>query len=179
MTTAERDTAFTTGWRMTLVARIVPLGGTPIDPHFRSGIALSMGSRRYDFGLFGDGRIGVNDRVFSGRSELSRAFAADTSTYRWVELTAAPSSPTADLWIDGVKVLQGYAGHTDFLFGNAISFGSVYGLGQGNINLAKLETGVWSSGYAPPVPEPAAWALVLPVLAGFLALRGRTKRSNA
>jgi hypothetical protein len=176
LTAAHRDAALATGWRMTLIARLVQLGTLPIDDDYGVGLFFSTGSRRYDM-VIAAGSVGVNDRVFGTRNVDRTDFAADTSIYHRIELIATPGSTTADLYLDGVSILTGYKGHTDFVVAPQVRFTSVWGPGQGNIHLAKFEVGSFTTaGPYPPltgVPEPSTMALAGFGLAAALRLRRR------
>jgi hypothetical protein len=176
LTSAERDSALATGWRMTLIARVVSLGAAPIDDDFGAWLYFSTGSRRYDMS-FEAGSVGVIDRVFAIRNFDRTEFATDTSAYHRIELIAAPGSTTADFYLDGVLLLTGFTGHTDFVISPGVRISALWGPGQGNIHLAKFEVGSFTTaGPYPPltgVPEPSTMALTGFGLAAALRLRRR------
>jgi hypothetical protein len=95
---------------------------------------------------FDNGGPGISCRAPGPSSTLT---GDDWHTY---QLVYSPTTQLADLFIDGVDRIQGYAGHTSFV-GNGLIWGAESG-GQGNFNLVEAETGTLST-----APEPSTMIL--------------------
>jgi hypothetical protein len=75
----------------------------------------------------------------------------------------------ADLFVDGVDRIQGYAGHTSFVSNGGLVWAAFSG-GEGHFNFVQL-----SSGSASAVPEPATLALLGVGAFGLIGRRWRRK----
>ena len=157
----SQETALVTdGFTMSLEARAVsgPVYSSPGNQPIDAAI-VGLGSVRYDLelGLNANGdtvailasSVGVNgDGSFNVPGP---SVTLPGNGYHLYQLALNPSTHTADLYIDGVDRIQGYAGHTDNLF-TGFYFGAL-NHGTGNFNLAGLETGFTV------VPEPSSLVL--------------------
>jgi hypothetical protein len=121
---AEKVAAYSNGWRLTAVARVLNGNGF-------ANVDFGNGRRRFDINLIktGDGNtlVRLNNSVPPGPSPEYTVQGTDYHTY---ELVFDPTTQTATLFIDGVPRLTGYAGHTNFIG----DFGPWFGATSGTVN---------------------------------------------
>jgi hypothetical protein len=87
------------------------------------------------------------------------------SSYHTYQLIYNPTTMLASLFVDGVDRIDGYSGHTSFTNPNVGLVWGAFSGGQGNFNLASLQTGLPSS-----VPEPASLVMLSLGLAALAGL---------
>jgi hypothetical protein len=172
------------GFTMSLEARAVS-GPVYASPTFSPIAAAIVGffnggpDLRYDLELGLDGRgntvaILADSVSVNGDGSFNIPGASATvagNGYHLYQLVFNPLSQTADLYIDGVDKIMGYAGHADNRF-SGFYIGAL-DHGTGNFNLARLETGIHISG--PTVPEPST--LLLSAATVLLGLGSFCRRS--
>ncbi len=91
--------------------------------------------------------------------------------YHTYELVYNPTTQLANLLVDGIDRIDGYAGHTSFV-GNYGLVWSAFSGGQANFNLVELNS-------AAIVPEPSAFMLLGVGAIGLIALPWRRRRRQA
>jgi hypothetical protein len=122
---------------------------------------------RFDLGMHSDG---------SGDQVLSLDPFGGSPNYTIAGLGTSPvtlealynnSTGTANIFVNGTEVISNYAGHAPVQAGNLVFFGGE----DGTFSQVELET---------TVPEPSTFSmLALSLLACFLGVRRKTKRSDA
>jgi hypothetical protein len=126
---------------------------------------VSLNGRRFDLNLHTDG---AGNQILS-----ANAFAGGPNVtvpglgtgYATLKVLFSNATDTADFYVDGAKVISGYAGHTNFAAENLVFFGGE----NGNFNLVSLETVV--------IPEPAMTLMLLSgLLSGAVLLRRQSRR---
>jgi hypothetical protein len=162
----------------TLTAIMRPIQGlapvyTAAQPVVIASANVNIDSRRYelDLGLSASGDIVAvlpSSQDNNGPGASTRSFGQSvtvTNGYHTYALTFDPVAQSADLWVDGIDLLQGYSGYTaGFIKDDGLHFAAGSG-GEGNFNQVTLTS----------VPEPSTIALAAAGLAaiGFLRLRRR------
>jgi hypothetical protein len=139
----------TEGFTMSLEARAVS-GAVYSSPSNEPIVAAIVGlsNDRYDLelGLNASGNtVAVLGSVVTLNGDGSFNIPGASVTlpgngYHLYQLAFNPTTQKADLFIDGVDRIQGYAGHPDNAF-IGFYFGAL-DQGTGNFNLARLETGI-------------------------------------
>jgi hypothetical protein len=107
-----------------------------------------------------------------GAPGASYTLAGSGSSYHNYQLRYNPTTNSASLFVDGVDRIDGYTGETNFVNPTiGLAWGANSG-GQGNFNLAELQTSVAS------VPEPSSLALIalMGSLAGVVHAKRRLRR---
>jgi hypothetical protein len=161
------------GFTLTMVARVLQLQAPAYDGinHIVIGGAdLDTGARRFEVDLGinmnGDTVVVLPTSVDAGgpggsirTPGPSFTLTGSGSSYHDYELVYDPTTQLADLFVDGVDRIQGYAGHTSFVGDRGLVWGAFSG-GQGNFNLVQVDSST-------SVPEPRSVALVV-VGVGFV-----------
>jgi hypothetical protein len=183
LTPAQQTAITNQGFVMTMTARVLQ----GLAPAYDStnhvvigGADFTFAGRRFemDLGLLTNGDTVVVlptsiDNGGPGQSIRapgpSLTLAGSGSSYHTYQLSYNPATQLADLFVDGVDRIQNYAGHTSFTNpGLGLIWGAFSG-GQGNFNLASLQTGQIAA-----VPEPSP--LILGGLTALLALGAAWRR---
>jgi hypothetical protein len=161
-----------TGFTLTMTARVLP-GTAPaydsINHVVIAGADLDTGVKRYEIGLglnsSGDTVAVLATSVDNGGPGFSirepgPSYTLTGSGGGWHTYSLVYSATTqlADLFVDGVDRIQGYAGHTSFVGNRGLVWAAFSG-GQGDFNLVRAETGNLS-----PVPEPSTLVVSLTTL---------------
>jgi hypothetical protein len=181
LTASQQTNVASDGFTLTMVARAV-LGLAPTyDPSTPKVIAaafLDTGARRFEIVL---GLNSSGDTVAVLPTSISGGGSGDGSInapgpsytltglgngYHTYVLVQSPATHLADLFVDRVDRLQGYAGHTSFLSNSGLVFGAVSGV-QGNFNFVQLAV----------VPEHSTAMLMLLGI-GALALAAVARRRS-
>ena len=156
LTSTQISALLSQGFTMSLDAR-APNGPTFSPNNLASAAGIvGLSSIRFDLelGLDASGNtiaVLANNVIINGNGTFSTPGASVTlpgNTYHLYQLAYNPNTMTADLFIDGVDRIQGYSGHSDNPF-TGFYFGAL-NQGQGNFNLASLQTGFAI------VPEPSS-----------------------
>lgn len=155
------------GFTITLDARVVQGPTFNASTSLASAIAvLGLGAKRFDIELgltaSGDTVVSLADQVIINPDNsfstpgASFTLTGSGSSYHQFQLVFDPTSQTADLFVDGIKRLQGYGGTTS----NTDNFGPLFGsLNQGQANFDFVEFAVGTPGVA-AAPEPASLPLL-------------------
>jgi PEP-CTERM motif len=93
------------------------------------------------------------------------------STYHTYDLIYNPTTQLADLYVDGIDRIQGYAGHTSFVGDRGLEFAAFSG-GEGNFNLVQVSS-------LRSVPEPASLTMFVLGGAGLIGHSLRKRRHRA
>src|SRR5207237_6060971 len=137
---AVKQDAFARGWHLTVKVR-VESGDTHVDLGFPNF------GNRFDMHLTRDAN---GDTVVTLPTDVvaatgpSYTLVGSGSTYHTYDLVFDPSTNLADLFVDGVKRITGYAGTSQFnsdfglLFGSGLTNGQA---GVGYFSLARLRIG--------------------------------------
>jgi hypothetical protein len=109
LSAAEKQAAYSKGWRFTAVARIVAGSGF-------ANVDFGAGRRRFDINLIktaeGNTLVRLNAAIPPAGSQEYTISGTDYHTY---VLASDPATQTTTLFIDGIPRLTGYGGHTDFV----------------------------------------------------------------
>jgi len=182
LTSSQLAAVDSQGFTMTMIARVVS------GPVFNSTTALDsaasaffFGTRRFDIelGLNSQGdtvAVLSNTVTLNGDGTFSTPGATFTltgsgSTYHSFQLYENPTSNTADLYVDGVLRLTGYAGN-DRTFGASGLFFGAENQGETNFNFVNVVTG------NAIVPEPSSLTLLGIGGAGLLGLAWHRRRRH-
>ena len=162
LTGTQQAEVAATGFVLTMVARVVQ-GLAPfydsVDPVVIGGSHIDNGVRRFevDLGLdsLGNTVAVLPDSVGNNGPGLSilapgANYTITGNDWHTYQLVYNPTTMLADLYIDGVDRIAGYAGHTSFVADTGLNWGAFSG-GQGDFNFVKAETGTLST-----TPEPSS-----------------------
>ena len=178
--TSDQDTALATqGFTMTLLARVPSGPMNPTGGNFYPSIddTADFGAgRRFDLalGLNSNGdTVAMLPTAYMGGTNYftsgpSYTLTGSGSSYHLFQLVYSATTQTADLYVDGVDRISGYAGQTQFFDSGAAQFGSDNG-GQGNTNLFEVQVGA-------AVPEPSTLMLAVPAIVIGLGCAWRRRR---
>ena len=165
LTATQQAEIAATGFVLTMVARVVQGLAPPYDSinHVVIGGAdLDTGVKRFevDLGLNSSGNTVavLPTSIDNGGPGFSieapgPSFTLSGNDWHTYQLVYNPTTQLADLFIDGVDRIQGYAGHTSFVANRGLVWGAFSG-GRGDFNLVEAETGTLST-----VPEPSTMFL--------------------
>jgi hypothetical protein len=165
------------GFVLTVVARVIPVIAPTYPPVLISSAFFDTGTVRWEIGLgldtHGDTVVVLPSSINNaglggviGAPGVSYTLTGLGNEYEEYQLVEAPSAATADLFVNGTKVLSDYTGNTSFAAGSiGLDFGAYSG-GQGNFNLVDLSTNT-------VVPEPASLAMFAVSLLGLGLIRRR------
>jgi hypothetical protein len=161
LTPTQQAEIAATGFVLTVIARAVQGLAPAYDSinHVVIGSAnVDTGVKRFDLGL---GLTSAGDTVavlatsvdnggpgFSVR-EPGPSYTLSGNGWHTYQLIYDPTTQLADLFVDGVDRIQGYAGDTSFVGNTGLNWGANSG-GQGDFNLVEAETGTLAA-----VPEPS------------------------
>lgn len=170
-TSTQSQSFLSLGATVTLVARVVsgPLNATGANFYPSSVSSIEFGNgRRYDLALVlnanGDTVVVLASDLLGGTNFYtpgsSYTLTDSESTYHTYQLIYSDSSKTADLYVDGIGRLFGYAGQTHFFSATGDAYFGADNNGSVNVSLFKVETGV--------VPEPGS--MILAGIGGILVL---------
>jgi hypothetical protein len=177
LTPAQQAAITTQGFVMTMTARVLQGMAPAYDSTNHvviGGMDFTFAGKRWevDLGLnaSGDTVAVLPTSIDNGGPGLSiRApgpnftLVGSGSSYHTYQLAYNPTTQLADLFVDGVDRIQNYGGHTSFENPNVGLVWGAFSGGQGNFNLASLQTGQIAA-----VPEPSP--LFLGGLTALLAL---------
>jgi tRNA A-37 threonylcarbamoyl transferase component Bud32 len=127
-TTAQKRQALQRGWKLTAVLKVEQGGGSV-------GADFSGVGRRYGINIL---RMGDHEvvRLITQLVPDMRGLDVELprdDNYHTYELSYDPQLKTAELYVDGVRRLTGYRGHTQFQEDTGLLFSShVYGSDQGS-----------------------------------------------
>jgi hypothetical protein len=159
LSSSQLNTINSLGWTMTVNARVSNGVGTGY-PYPDMDDTVNVGTRRYDFVLSLDGS---GNTVASLATSLSGgynfyttgpAYTTSGSGYHLYQLVCSPDTGLADLYIDGVDRIAGYAGQTQF-----------YSHGTGSAAFTINNGGVTNTSYfaldvGNTVPEPSSLVIL-------------------
>lgn len=159
---SELDDIAVQGFTLTMTARVVqglaPLY-SPDQPVAMGGVIFNTGIQRFDVGLgldtngdtvvFLPTSIGATGPGASLEGPgPSYTLVGSGSSYHTYSLVYDPASQLADLFVDGILRIEGYAGNTSFIANGGLMFGGASG-GQANFSFVQVAS----------VPEPSSIAL--------------------
>jgi hypothetical protein len=184
LTASQQADVASQGFTLTLVARVVQGLAPAYDStyHITIGAAhLDNGVRRFeiDLGLDSNGdTVAVLptsiDAAGPGGSIQSPGpsytLSGSGNGYHTYALHYNPATQLADLFVDGVDRIQGYAGHTSFVSNGGLVWAAFSG-GEGHFNLVQL-----TSGAATAVPEAASLTLLGIGAVGLFGYRWRRRK---
>ena len=185
LTPAQKTEIATDGFALTMVARVVQglaPAYTAASPIIIGGMNLDMGtgSPRFDLQLGidpnGDTVVVLPSSINNlgpggsiGAPGATYTLTGSGSSYHNYQLVYNPNDQLANLFVDGVLRLSGYAGQTSFRFDRGLSFGAYSG-GTAYFASASLTS------FAGVVPEPTGFVLMAGGTVGALALAGLRRR---
>jgi hypothetical protein len=182
MTATQKAEITATGFVLTMVARVVQ-GLAPaydsINHVVIGGAYLATSVTRYEVELglnsSGDTVAVLPTSIDNGGPGSSirapgPSYTLSGNDWHTYQLVYNPTTQLADLFIDGVDRIQGYAGHTSFAFDQGLVWSANSG-GRGDFNLVEAETGSLAT-----VPEPSTMILGV---AGALLWLGYALRRRA
>lgn len=182
---AQKADIVSQGFILTLEARVLQ-GIAPIydsSSHITvGGAAVDMGSSRFEIGLGVDGNGDTVvvlptsiDPYGSGGSIRtpgpSYTLVGSGNSYHTYQLVFNSETRSADLFVDGIGRIQGYAGDPSFLDNKGLKFGAFSG---GQINFAQVQL-------TSPVPEPSSGAMMglgVLLLTGLWSMGLKKSRAN-
>jgi hypothetical protein len=180
LTTQQWSDSFDFGWSLRGIARI-DAASTSIGYIFLDTPATL--ANRFDmvFGFDGTNAwVGLSDWFDAANPTLKHNLTGND--YHLFDMRYDPASQTAGLWVDGVQVLSGYTGHTQFRESHGPAWGVAGFSLPANFNCIAFTVndggpvdgcGV-DAGGAGAIPEPATFALaVAGLLSGALLRRCR------
>jgi hypothetical protein len=186
-TAMELATITSQGFTMTMTARVI-LGLAPIYDSTNfvviAGTDFTFNGKRWemDLGLNANGDTVVvvpNSINNTGPGESIQAPGASYtlvgsgSSYHTYQLLYNPTTMDASLFVDGIDRIDGYTGGTTFLNPGIGLIWNAFSGGQGNFNLAELQTGMLTS-----VAEPSSLALAGTASMAGLGLWSRRRRGR-
>src|SRR5690606_4236934 len=118
-TSTQKRGALSRGWKLTGVFRVEEGGGS-------IGVDFGAAGKRFDINVLRDGDHEVIQLVTEIVPQRRGLEIRETpvALYRTYELFYDPQLESAELWVDGVKRLTGYKGHTQFQEDTGLLFSS-------------------------------------------------------
>jgi hypothetical protein len=162
LTATQQAEVAATGFTLTMVARVVQGLAPAYDSTSHvviGGADLDTGVKRFEVDLSLDSQgntvavlptsIDNGGPGFSIRAPGAN-YTVTGNDWHTYQLVYNPTTQLADLFIDGVDQISGYAGHTSFVENRGLVWSANSG-GQGDFNFVNAETGTLST-----TPEPSS-----------------------
>jgi len=150
LTAAQKADIGSQGFTLTLRGRVLQGSAPAYDAGYNTvigGASLDTASRRYDIYLginnSGNAVAVLITSIRGGPGGSIRGFGPsytlNDAGYHTYDLVFNPNTqpPSASLFVDGIKRISGYTGHTDFLANRGLKFGAFSGGGI-NVNFVRL-----------------------------------------